>query len=178
MRVLRDVVVERAVRNELVVLGRHAAVVGKALKMELGESRRAISVRVTDSRPIVAEGTVRHRISLLPTITTGDLDGLLSDTAPPQDVLAVLSSETPVRVVNCSASGCLLATPVAVGSGTIGSLRLTLDTSEFADDLQVVRCLPIEGSSTFHVGGQFLWTAPPGQESFRLGISRMHAHPA
>jgi hypothetical protein len=60
-------------------------------------------------------------------------------------------------------------------------LRLAFDGQDLADDLQVVRCLPIEGSSLYHAGVEFLWTAAPRHQSLRLGIGRsgdLQAHPA
>lgn len=180
LRVLRDVLVERLVRDEIVVIGRRAGVVGETLRIEVEDTGCGLSVRVAESRPAVAEGTVRHRICLLPAVSTETLERLVSDTASTQDplsILAVLASEMRVRVLNCSSSGCLLESGARVEAGTIASLRLVLDNVEFADDVHVVRCCLIEGGSTYHVGAEFLWTAPPTQQSFRLGIGR-HTNPA
>jgi hypothetical protein len=181
LRVLRDVLVERAVRNELVVIGRHAGVVGETVKIDLGASSCVVPLRVAESRPTVSEGTVRHRISLRPTIIHEDLETLVKGIPleDPSAMLAVLASEIPVRVLNCSSSGCLLESLAGIPVGTVASLRLTLESLEFSDDLQVVRCRQIEGGSTYQIGSQFLWTAPPRHQSFRLGIGRqgIQAHP-
>jgi hypothetical protein len=171
--VIRDVLVERATRDELVVISRHAGVVGEALGMELGDNAKgAFSVQVMESRPVVSDAVVRHRLLLRP---SGVLPVLGSPMAP---WLAVLTRELPVRVLNCSSSGCLLESAGPMKIGTVASLRLVLEREELADQLQVVRCQPIEGGSTYHAGAEFLWTVAPTRQSLRVGIGQ-HAsqHP-
>src|SRR5688572_15609572 len=60
--------------------------------------------------------------------------------APVTGQLGVLARDFQARLVNCSPSGCLLETNARVEVGTIGTLRVTVDGREFADDVQVVRC--------------------------------------
>jgi len=168
LRVLRDVLVERATRDEVVVLGRHAGIVGERLRMELSESPEGVrEVRVTDSRPVVAEGAVRHRLTLKSLDTRED-----SQAAPGESTLAVLTRELPVRVLNCSSSGCLLESIGRVDVGTVASLRLMVEEEELLDLLQVVRFQPIEGGSSYHAGAEFLWTVAPTVQSLRVGIGR------
>lgn len=180
LRMLRDVLVERFVRDEILVISRFAAVVGDLATIELGEF--GLPVKIGESRPFVSDGTVRHRLSLLPPEAQGAFEAAVND-APSQDpapMLAVMATEIPVRLVNCSSSGCLLECIARIEVGRIASLRLAFDGQDFADDLQVVRCLPIEGSSSYHAGVEFLWTAAPKPQSLRLGIGRtvnLHAHP-
>ena len=67
LRISRDVLVERATPEELVVISRHAGVVGEDLKVaELEAGREAFVARVSESHPLVADGSVRHRIRLSP----------------------------------------------------------------------------------------------------------------
>jgi hypothetical protein len=74
--------------------------------------------------------------------------------------LAMLVRDFRIRIVNCSPSGCLLETNARLEVGTIGTLRFTVDGRELSDDIQVVRCQPIEGAgSLYHVGAKFLLTA-------------------
>ena len=168
LRVLRDVLVERATRDELVVLGRHAGIVGERLLMDLSESPEGVrEVRVTDSRPVVAEGAVRHRLTLKPLEAPNE-----SDPAPMESTLAVLTREIPVRVLNCSSSGCLLESTGRMDVGTVASLRLVVEEEELLDLLQVVRFRPIEGGSSYHAGAEFLWTVAPTVQSLRVGIGR------
>ena len=178
LRVLRDVLVARLVRKELVVMGRYAAVIGEKVTVHLGEPAQAFAMQVAASAPAIEEGTVRHRISLLPDTAGAEGETLrdeaisLSDSLSP---LGVLASEIRVRLLNCSSSGCLLESPVRLAVGTVASLRLPLGSVEFSDDLKCVRLVQIEGASSYYVGAEFLWTVPPGRQSLRLGVG--HRNP-
>ena len=83
------------------------------------------------------------------------------------DLVAVLGREIPVRLVNFSESGCLVATTSALYEGAIASVRLDLDGIEYTDHVRVVRCARIEGSSEYHLALEFLWTTAPGERSMR-----------
>ena len=73
--------------------------------------------------------------------------------------LAILARDFQARIVNCSPSGCLLETNTRIEVGTIGTLRFIIDGRELADDVQIVRCQPIEGAgSLYQVGARFLLT--------------------
>jgi hypothetical protein len=77
----------------------------------------------------------------------------------PDDPLAVLHRDLSIRLVNGSASGCLLETPSPMEVGTIGSLRVTWQGEVRIEDVRVVRCHRVPGGSRYHVGVQFLGTA-------------------
>ena len=82
--------------------------------------------------------------------------------------LGILTREIRVHLLNCSSSGCLLEINAPVDVGTIGSLRLVVNGDEVVDDVQVVRCQPIEGAgSLHHVGARILWTRPPDARTLR-----------
>ena len=174
VRILRDVLVERVSHDEIVVIGRHVGVVGDLLRMQIAEAGNfALSVRVTESRPSVADGTIRHRLVLGIETPKETLMSASSGLTPdPALSMAVLEKETTVRVLNCSTSGCLLEMAIPMDHGTIAALRLPWQAQQFADDIQIVRCQPIEGGSRYHVGAAFLWTTPPRQGSFRLGFDQ------
>jgi hypothetical protein len=90
----------------------------------------------------------------------------------------VLTRDVRVRVVNCSASGCLLVSSVPVGVGTTGSLRLVVEGSAAEDTVQIVRCQAIEGAGpAYHLGARFLWTSPPRPDSVRHVVRRLAANP-
>ena len=90
------------------------------------------------------------------------------------DSLALLSRDFQARIVNYSPNGCLLHTSSPLEVGTVGRLRFMIDGSEFADDVQVVRCQPIEGAgSLYQVGAKFLWTVGHGAGSLRRALSRL-----
>jgi hypothetical protein len=180
LRMLRDVLVERISHDEIVVIGRHVGVVGDLLKMQIADAGDfALPVRVIESRPSVADGTMRHRLVLGIERPRESVMTASSGHAPePALSVAVLEKETPVRVLNCSTSGCLLEIAIPIDLGTIAALRLPWQAHEFADDIQIVRCQPIEGGSRYHVGAAFLWTSPPRQGSFRLGFDQAGHAPA
>jgi hypothetical protein len=46
---------------------------------------------------------------------------------------------------------------------------------EYTDDVRVVRCTRIEGSSEYHLGMEFLWTTAPGERSMRRLTASLHA---
>jgi hypothetical protein len=66
MRVLRDVVVDRVSREELLVISQAPAIVGEDMSLDLvgAGTTMELRVRVIESRPVIIEGTVRHRIRL------------------------------------------------------------------------------------------------------------------
>jgi len=66
IKILRDVVVNRTGDDELLAVSNAAAIVGELLSLELiGAGQSAIvQVRVLDSRPVIIDATVRHRVRL------------------------------------------------------------------------------------------------------------------
>ena len=174
LRMLRDVLVERVSHDEIVVIGRHVGVVGDLLKMRIAEAGDfALAVRVIESRPSVADGAMRHRLVLGIEAPKDSVLTASSALGPdPAMSVAVLEKESSARVLNCSTSGCLLEVFTPMDVGTIAALRLPWQSHEFADDIQIVRCQPIEGGSRYHAGASFLWTSPPRQGSFRLGFDQ------
>ena len=91
------------------------------------------------------------------------------------DLVAVLGREIPVRLVNLSGSGCLVATTSSLHEGATASVRLNFGGVEYTDDVRVVRCTRIEGSSEYHLGMEFLWTTAPGVRSMRRVIGSLQA---
>ena len=76
--------------------------------------------------------------------------------------LATLTRQLRVRVLNCSAEGCLLEANGPLSIGTVGKLRVSFGGREFDDIVQIVRCAPLQGpESVHHVGAKFLSTTPP-----------------
>jgi hypothetical protein len=107
---------------------------------------------------------------------------LMSDTTKPAGTvterLGILARDFEARIVNYSPTGCLLETNSPIEVGTIGTLCFVIDGRERADDVQIVRCQPIEGSGRlFQVGARFLWTGFPGRDSLRLALGRTAADP-
>ena len=85
MRVLRDVVIHRTDRNELQAVSHVPAVAGEDMTLDLiaAGTTLGLKVRVIDSRPVMVEGAVRHRIRLS-VLNCGDVPAVenLEKTAP------------------------------------------------------------------------------------------------
>lgn len=66
MKVLRDVIVQRDGEGGLVAIGQVPGVVGEQLVLDLAGGGHVVTcrVRVEESRPVILEGSVRHRIRL------------------------------------------------------------------------------------------------------------------
>ena len=67
MRVLRDVVVNRSNGgDELLAISHNAAITGEEMSLGLIAAGASLDlrVRVLESRPVIIEGNVRHRIRL------------------------------------------------------------------------------------------------------------------
>ena len=62
-----------------------------------------------------------------------------------------------VRVVDLSASGCLLESSVRLSEGAVGTLHLTVDGRRYQETLRVSRLAATAGSSwPYRAGAQFL----------------------
>ena len=88
----------------------------------------------------------------------------LQDTGGAQPM--ALRRDVRVRVLNCSASGCLIETTRPIPVGLVGALRSTFGERELEDIVRIVRCEAAEGTrAVYHVAAQFLMTAPPDPRS-------------
>jgi len=85
------------------------------------------------------------------------------------DRLAVLTRDLPVRLLNCSASGCLVETNVRLEASTVAFLTLNVDGHHFSDDVLVAWCKAIAGGDArYHVGLRFIWTAAATPNTLRM----------
>jgi len=71
VRLFPDTIVEPNGDDDWIAMGREAAVAGETLILDIvqrdadsGEMRYRLPVRVIDSRPIILDGSLRHRIRL------------------------------------------------------------------------------------------------------------------
>lgn len=66
LRVLYDVVVQEWAANELIAISREPGVVGEVIALQIVDSGVTMdtAARVTESRPLIADGAVRHRLRL------------------------------------------------------------------------------------------------------------------
>lgn len=90
------------------------------------------------------------------------------------DLVAVLGREVAVRLLEISASGCLLECSSRLDVGRHGSLRVKYQDAEFSDDVRIMRCTEVPGSSAlYHAGAEFVWTAAPQAGSLRLILPKL-----
>jgi hypothetical protein len=75
------------------------------------------------------------------------------------------------RAINVSRSGCLIECDRRLEVGTIASLQLQIGSQEYLDDVEVVRCQPIEGSSVCHVGVRLLTSTARNARSIRHAVT-------
>jgi hypothetical protein len=66
MRVLKDVVVHRTDSDELLAVGRTAGIVGEEMTLDVmgAGASLGLRVRVLESRPVIVDGSVCHRMRL------------------------------------------------------------------------------------------------------------------
>lgn len=96
------------------------------------------------------------------------------DILQPDELMGVLARDVDVRLLNVSASGCLVESRQRVEAGTAGTLRLHTGADEYCDDVLVTRCHEVQGAgATYHLGVEFLWTTPPGGGSLRRVATRL-----
>jgi hypothetical protein len=87
---------------------------------------------------------------------------------PTRDEPARLIHDHRVRVLNCSATGCLLETQRPLPLNTVATLQVLLGGRPLEDVVQIVRCQAIpEGGNVHHVGTRFLSVAPLSAGSLR-----------
>ena len=88
IRVLRDVVVDRTEPHELLAVSHVAAVVGEELSLDLigGGQNIAIKVTVIESRPVIIDGAVRHRVRLA--LPSGPIEAAVTENALTENALA------------------------------------------------------------------------------------------
>ena len=82
----------------------------------------------------------------------------------------VLTRQLRARAINVSRSGCLIECDQKLDVGTTGSLRLLIGSQEYMEDVEVVRCQPIQGSSVCHVGVRFLKSTARHERSIRYAV--------
>ena len=68
LRVFQDVMIHRTHEGDLVALASEAGIVGELLTLDEshGADMETVIVRVVESRPVVMEGAIRHRLRLEP----------------------------------------------------------------------------------------------------------------
>ncbi len=89
------------------------------------------------------------------------------------DEVGALTRQFRVRLLNCSAAGCLLETNGPIAIGTVGKLRVSFSGKEFDDPIQVLRCgLMKDAAGVHHVAAKFLSMTPPYAGTLRYMMWR------
>ena len=87
--------------------------------------------------------------------------------------LAALTKEVRVRILNCSATGCLVESNGAIPVGTVGLLRVAFDGSQFEAPCRLCGANQSLAQVVYvRVGTKFLSTTPPSADTLRHAIRR------
>jgi hypothetical protein len=85
-------------------------------------------------------------------------------------VTTLLQRNVSVQLVNISRTGCLLMAPSTIRIGSVGRLRIVLDSTSYFGDVRVVRSEGLNGAVR-RVGVEFMWRFVPedvgGAPAFR-----------
>lgn len=99
---------------------------------------------------------------------------VIDDVLAADDCVGVLTRDVRVRLVNISASGCLIESNSRLEPGTAGDLRIRVGEEIYADHVRIARVQQVQGAgSTWHIGAEFLWTTQPGTRSLRRAVGRL-----
>ncbi|MGH9257485.1 MAG: hypothetical protein ACRD3C_23225 [Vicinamibacterales bacterium] len=184
VRVLSDAEIQSAGHEEVLLVSREAAAVGEQMILEVSGDTADLSVlaQVTEGRPVIVGNTVRHLLRLRALGRSADRAGFgplaQMDWQAADARLVVVVREFPVRLVNCSPSGCLFEADKPLEVGTVGTLSLVMEGHELADHVLVMRCQGIAGAGPLHhIGARLLWVEAPSAHTLRRGLIAA-GHPA
>jgi hypothetical protein len=87
-------------------------------------------------------------------------------------VLGVILTNTPLRAIEISRTGCLLESSRRIDAGTTGELRLKIDRRTYSEVVMITRCQRLEGAAVnYRLGVEFLRTRRPSSSSLRLAVN-------
>ena len=88
--------------------------------------------------------------------------------------IGVILRDIPVRVLDASASGCLVESREPLPEGAVGLLEITGEEGRTVEPLRIRRSTEIAGGATrFRAGAQFLPLGAPGPRSVRNQLARL-----
>jgi hypothetical protein len=179
LRILSDVTVRHMAEGDLVVISDKPRTCGEVLTLELMNGTLVRThVRVESSMEVVERGTIQHELRLVrlepiykgPGLTTAAENPMVRrfEAGRGHCDLSTLVEEVPVRVLNCSATGCLLEGGQPVAAGTIAAFKMSMGSETFSEVVKVTRCratgLP---PGIRHLAARFLSITPPYPGSLR-----------
>lgn len=89
-------------------------------------------------------------------------------------LLGILLTDTPLRALNVSRTGCLLESHRYVEPGTAGKLQLEIEGRIYVGEVRVTRCQRMEGAATaYRLGVEFLRTQTASPGSLRRVVYSM-----
>ncbi len=160
LKVLDNVVVERYVGDEIVVLASIGAKPKEMLTVDrlvAGNSSR-VEVRVIESGPAVVDGQLKHRIRLR-------VNGNGGESRP--RVLGGLVKTVHASLVDISEGGCQIECATPVENGLCAELEIAFNDGVRSEPVRVCRCRMVPGAGpVFRIGAQFRVTTAAGY-SFR-----------
>ena len=179
-----DIAVEYRSDTELIATAERAHMPGEVLSIELVNNDAQICVRVTESGPILVGGKLRHRLRLTAIrrsrdLTTKEPDHPMADQRQRDATeLGALTRPLRVRMLNCSANGCLLESCVPLDVGTVATLEISVSGQVFNDVVQIVRGQAIAGRAGIpQIAARLLSTTPLHRGSLRHAM-RSETSPA
>ena len=88
-------------------------------------------------------------------------------------LMATLLTNTPLRALEISRTGCLVESPFSIEPGTAGKLRLVIAGRTYSEEARVTRCQRVEGGAAYRIGVEFLRTQRPSSSSLRRVLHAM-----
>jgi hypothetical protein len=99
---------------------------------------------------------------------------LIGETVVRSSVLGVILTNTSLRAIEISRTGCLLECSRRIAIGTTGELRLKIERRTYSDVVKVTRCQRLEGAATsYRLGVEFLLTRRPSTSSLRWAVNSL-----
>jgi hypothetical protein len=167
LQVQTSAVVQRTTGHQWFALALDSAAVGERLQLETGPEGECLrlAVSVTDSRPIIVNGSVRYALHLA---AAGDAWKPPVAPSLEDSRAAVLTSEIEIRLLNISHSGCLLEADRRVKAGTFATMKTMVDFEAYTDQVRTTRCQQLAGAgATYRIAAQFVRTDLPSDDSLR-----------
>jgi hypothetical protein len=87
--------------------------------------------------------------------------------------IGVILRDIPVRVLDASASGCLVESREPLPEGAVGLLEVAGEQGRTFEPLRISRSMEIAGGARFRAGAQFLPLGAPGLTSVRNQLARL-----
>jgi PilZ domain len=91
-----------------------------------------------------------------------------------KDVLGVVVSDVPVRLIDVSRTGCLLESGRHLQIGATGEFVIEVAGQTLSEEVRITRCLRLEVSgSLYRLGAEFLRRRPANVSSLRRAVYDM-----